>query len=364
MTSRPARSGMLGRGLAWRSQPMVSLPARSRTWSQELTFRLGLAFLLLAISTATVYLDRDAYDDAVDGEVSLIDAVYYTTVTITTTGYGDITPVAEHARLLNALIVTPMRVGFLVLLVGTTLEVLATEGRTAIRDSRWRTRMRNRRVVIGYGTMGRSAIATLLNNGIEQDDILVIDRSQEAVAEANRNGLAAFDGRGTNRELLRRAQVDRASEIIITVGVDDEAILSTLTVRQINPSAHIVVAVRSEENVELVRQSGADGVVTSSASVGRLMGLSAISPTLGRVIEDLLASGQGLDVHQRPVTADEVGGSPGDIRHERVLAVVRGEEMYRFFDPEVAEIKAGDEVVVVRSSLNAALEPETARERA
>lgn len=217
--------------------------------------------------------------------------------------------------------------------------------------------MDKHRVVIGYGTMGRSAVATLLRNGISATEILVIDRSSQAVAEANRNGLAAFEGRGTDRELLRRAEVDTADEIIITVGIDDEAILSTLTVRQLSPSAHIVVAVRSEENVPLVRQSGADSVVTSSASVGRLMGLSSISPSLGEVIEDLLASGEGLDVHQRAITAEEVGLAPVDINHEQVLAVLRNGTMHRFFDPVVASMQAGDEVVVVRSSLTSALEP-------
>lgn len=336
---------------------MVSLPTRSRTWSQELAFRLGLAVLLLVLTTLTIYLDRDAYHDSVDGDVSIVDAIYYTTVTITTTGYGDITPIEPHARLLNALVVTPMRIAFLVLLVGTTLEVLATEGRRAILDSRWRKRMEKHRVVIGYGTMGRSAVATLLRNGVSLGEILVIDRSTQAVAEANRAGLAAFEGRGTDRDLLRRAEVDKADELIVTVGTDDEAILTTLTVRQLSPNAHIVVAVRSEENVALVRQSGADGVITSSASVGRLMGLSSISPVLGEVIEDLLASGEGLDVHQRAVEPQEVGLAPVSIHHEQVLAVVRGGRMHRFFDPEVAELQAGDEVVVVRSSITSSMEP-------
>lgn len=346
------------RGMGWRSEPVVSLPARRKTWSRELAFRLGTVLALLVISTATVYLDRDAYNDAADGEVSLIDAIYYTTVTITTTGYGDITPVSEHARLLSAIFITPMRVGFLVLLVGTTLEVLATEGRAAIQDSRWRRKMKSRSVIIGYGTMGRSAVATLVRNGLPAEEILVIDRSLKAVAAANRNGIAAFEGRGTDRDLLRRACVQDADEIIVTVGVDDEAILTTLTVRQLNPGAHIVVAVRSEENVALVRQSGADGVVTSSESVGRLMGLSSISPSLGRVIEDLLASGEGLDVHERAVASEEVGLAPGDIQHERVLAVVRGGQMYRFFDPEIALLETGDQVVVVRQSLNVGLDPD------
>ena len=50
--------------------------------------------------------------------------------------------------------------------------------------------MRNHTVVLGYGTMGRSALATLLRSGAEADRIVVVDGSQAAVDEANRNDFA------------------------------------------------------------------------------------------------------------------------------------------------------------------------------
>jgi len=96
---------------------------------RELGKRGVLALLLLMISTFVVWLDRDSYiDNSRHDGVSFIDALYYSTVTMTTTGYGDITPLAPHARLLNAILITPMRVGFLVLLVGTPIAVLADAG--------------------------------------------------------------------------------------------------------------------------------------------------------------------------------------------------------------------------------------------
>ena len=149
------------RGRSWAHDALVSLPARTASPGVELLRRGLLALLFLAIVVALVWFDRDSYTDNYDGRVSLIDAIYYATVTISTTGYGDITPVAQHARIINAIVVTPLRIGFLVLLVGTTLEVLAYEGRRIILDGRWRKRMRNHVVVVGFGTKGRSAVETL-----------------------------------------------------------------------------------------------------------------------------------------------------------------------------------------------------------
>lgn len=307
-----------------------------------------MALTLLVIIVGLVYVDRDAYTDGYDGKVGLIDAIYYATVTITTTGYGDITPIAPHSRVINAIIVTPLRLLFLVLLVGTTLEVLATEGRRAILDTRWRKRMRNHVVVIGYGTKGRSAVNTLRRNEADMAKVVVIDETPRALADAGRDGLAAIQGDATRRELLQRAEISKAREVIITLDRDDAAILTTLTVRRLNPSAHVVVACREHDNVSLLRQSGADAVVTSSDAVGRLLGLSAVSPNLGTVIEDLLSSGEGLEVYERIVTPDEVDRAPGDIEGEQVIAVVRNKTLRRFYDPAVAKLQVGDEVIVIR----------------
>lgn len=333
---------------SWTHQALVSLPARSSTPGRELARRGLMALALLFLIVALVYLDRDAYTDNHDGSVTLVDAIYYATVTITTTGYGDITPVTPTARILNAVLVTPLRILFLVLLVGTTLEVLANEGRRIFRDNRWRKNMRNHVVVIGYGTKGRSAVDTLQTSGANPAQIVVIDPKPGAIVDANLRGFAAIEGDATRRDVLRRAEIIKAREVIITLDRDDSAILVTLTVRQLNPSAHVVVAVREEDNASLLRQSGANAVVTSSEAVGRLLGLSAVSPNLGTVIEDLLSSKEGLEVGERQVRTDEVGLAPDDIKGEAVIAVVRNKTLRRFFDPTVAKLETGDQVVVVR----------------
>jgi voltage-gated potassium channel len=56
-------------------------------------------------------------------------------VSVTTTGYGDITPVTDAARLATILIVTPARILFLLLLLGTTIELLTERWRTSTGDA-------------------------------------------------------------------------------------------------------------------------------------------------------------------------------------------------------------------------------------
>ena len=155
--------------------------------------------------------------------------------------------------------------------------------------------MRNHTVVIGYGTKGRSAVNTLRNHDVPVEKIVVIDSRPSAVAEANRSGLAAFEGDATRRDLLRRAEISKAREVVITLNRDDSAILTTLTVRQLSPRCHIVVSGREDENLPLLRESGADAVVTSADAVGRLLGLSSVNPHVGTVVDDLLSSSKGME---------------------------------------------------------------------
>ncbi len=296
-----------------------------------------------------VYFDRGGYNDnAHPGQqIGLIDAIYYTTVTLSTTGYGDIAPATDQARLVNAFVITPLRIAFLVLLIGTTLEVLASQGRELIRIARWRKHMGHHVVVIGYGTKGRSAIDTLVSNGLDRDSVVVVDPSPTALADAHADQLAVITGDATRRDVLRRAGVATAEQVIITTGRDDSNVLAALTVRQLNPDAWIVASVSEGENAPLMKQSGADSVITSSDAVGRLLGLSTLSPTLGSVMEDLLSYGEGLEVAERELLVNEVGKQPQALP-DQVIAVVRDEKVYRYFDPTVTMLARGDRLVVVR----------------
>ncbi|WP_307853949.1 potassium channel family protein [Nocardioides palaemonis] len=327
----------------------VSLPERTRSPWWELGRRVLLALAILIGTWLLVWFDRDGYRDGNDptNTLSLLDAFYYTTVTLSTTGYGDIAPVSDGARLVNALVITPARIGFLVLLIGTTLEVLASQGREMFRVSRWRKKMDEHVVVIGYGTKGRSAIETLVSNGYDRSAIVVVDPGPVALEEANRDQLVGIAGDATRRGVLRQAGVEKATHVIITTDRDDSNVLVTLTVRQLNPDAWIVASVREQENVPLMRQSGANSVITSSDAVGRLLGLSSMSPMLGSVMEDLMTYGEGLEVAERDLLVNEVGKQPQRLP-DQVIAVIRDEKVYRYFDPVVSLLARGDRLIVVR----------------
>lgn len=323
----------------------VALPGADAGPLRKIGRRLLLAIGLIVFVALVTYLGRNGYVDPEDDGVSLLDAFYYSTVSITTTGYGDVLPVTDEARLATTLLVTPARVLFLILLVGTTLEILAERSRHAYRVARWRKRLKDHTIVCGYGTKGESAVHTLLKKGTKPQEIVVIDESPAARDRATAGGLAAVTGSASSQEVLAEAGIAAARSVIVAVDRDDSAILVTLTARELNPAATIVAAVREEENVHLLHQSGASGVITSSAAAGRLLGLCSETPQVTDVLEDLLTVGEGLDIVEREVAPEEAGPVPATLSEGVVLGVVRDGELLHFGDPRAAELRGGDRLI-------------------
>ncbi|MFI9386195.1 potassium channel family protein [Kutzneria sp. NPDC052558] len=329
---------------------VVRMPAAGISPIRTIVRRLLLALAALLVAVVVVYLDRGGYRDAnaAPGHgLSLLDCLYYSMVSLTAIGYGDIVPVTEAARLVNVLVVTPLRVLFLILLIGTTLEVLTERSRQSFKIQRWRSKVRDHVVVVGYGTKGRAAVSALLGEGTDPGQIVVVETAKPALDAASARGLVTVNGSGTRSDVLRVAGVPRARAIVVATNRDDTAVLVTLTARELAPKAHIVASVREAENEHLLRQSGADQAVVSSETAGRLLGMATSTPSVVAMVEDLLTPDVGLAIAERDVEDGEVGGSPRHLS-DIVLGVVRNGVLYRVDAPEADAIETGDRLLYVK----------------
>ncbi|MEW2386034.1 potassium channel family protein [Micromonospora sp. NPDC047707] len=327
---------------------MIHFPAQRRDPLSALSLRLAGALGLILTTVAVVWFDRDGYRDVNEDGLTLLDCFYYVVVSLSTTGYGDITPVSPSARLVNVLYITPARVIFLIILVGTTLEVLTEQYRTGRRLSRWRRTVKDHVIICGYGTKGRSAVSALLENGFDKSRIVVVERSGGALRQATAAGLVAIEGSATRSATLNEAHVRTAKAVIIATDSDDASVLVALTVRQLTAGqVRIIAAAREAENAPLLKQSGAHHVIVSSATAGRLLGLSTSAPPLIDVVEDLLTPGQGMALAMRSAERHEVGKSPREL-DTLVIALVRRGKVVTLADRAGAVIETGDMLVHVR----------------
>lgn len=323
-------------------QGSIRFADRHRHPLRVVGYRMLAAIVLVVLISFVVYLGRAGYVDAAGGGVTFLDALYYSTVSVTTTGYGDIVPVTRTARLVTILVVTPMRVAFLVLVVSTTVEVLATSSRYLIRVQRWRRTVKDHYVICGYGTKGRSAASSLRSQGISHEQIVVVELNPVAAEDANRDGHTVVVGDCTRESVLRRAHVERAKGAVVAVDRDDTAVLATLTIRLLNSESRLVAAVREEENSKILRRGGASVVITSDEATGRLLGLAIDSPYQAALIEDLLLVGQGIDLVEKEPAEHHLGAPAPD----GSVAVIRNGRIF----PPSEVLQEGDRLLTVEQN--------------
>jgi voltage-gated potassium channel len=193
-------------------------------------------------------------------------------------------------------------------------------------------------------------VRALIDQGTRPDQIVVVSTSASEVDEATALGTIGVIGDATREDVLRDAAVPEAQRIVVATDRDDTSVLVTLTARRLAPTATLVASARESQNSVVLKQSGADVVIPTSESAGRLLGLSIVSPVAGHLVEDLLEPREGLEIVERAITTSELGVSPESLQKHRdlVLAVVRNGEIHRFDQGTVTILQKGDRVVVVR----------------
>jgi voltage-gated potassium channel len=327
----------------------VQIPTATVSPARRITVRVIYAMAALFAAVLIVYADRGGYRDVQNNELSFLDCFYYATVSLSTTGYGDITPISPDARLVNVLVITPLRIAFLIVLIGTTVETLTTQSRQVYQIQRWRNKVRNHIVIVGYGTKGRTAAAAMVGDEVAPAEIVVVDENPAALARAKSAGLVTVRGSATDSEVLRLASAQHAKSIIVATSRDDTAVLVTLTARELAPKAKIIAAVREAENQHLLEQSGADSTVVTSETAGRLLGIAVQTPSVVAMMEDLLTPDAGFAIAEREVDPKEVGGSPRHLT-DIVLGVVRNDDLLHVDAPEVDALEPGDRLLYIRSA--------------
>lgn len=326
----------------------LSLRRKGRTtpW-MTLLWRMLLAIVLIAIALAGHWFDRDGLRDNVDNAISFGDVLYFTMITITTVGYGDIVPVTPQARMFDTFVVTPIRLFVWIIFLGTAYDFLLRRVWEKWRMKTIQANLQGHVVLAGYGTSGSEAVSELVRRGARPETIVVIDADAAAIARAEACGATVLEGDATRNVALEAAHVDRARAVIVAAGRDDTSILIVLTVRRLAPDVPISVVISSEDNESIARQAGADTVINPASFAGLLLAGSTHGPHIADYLADLAASGGSVVLRQRDVTEEEVGRPLAQIATGLGHRIHRGNRVIGFWEPEAQRLERGDHIVEV-----------------
>jgi voltage-gated potassium channel len=320
---------------------------------RTLVNRALLVLVLVGFVMALMWLDRDGLKDHIDGHVSFSDVVYFTMITVATVGYGDIVPVSDRARIIDALLVTPVRIFVWFIFLGTAYQFVFQKIWEGIRMSRLKDRLVDHVVICGYGQSGTVAAREIEAKGTPAERIVVIDISEDCVRAAAESGYVGLHGDPTQERILKDASIERANAAIVSLGRDDTTILAVLTIRYLNPGTRIVATIWEEENAKLAVQAGANSTVLPSEVNGYLLAESATNRYTADYVLDMLNSAGRVAFRERVAAPDEVGKAMKDIADGLVVRLYRDGEPIGFWEKDKGVIRAGDLLLVIEPTLPA-----------
>jgi voltage-gated potassium channel len=318
----------------------------------DVSMRFGAAIGLVMIVVMIHWWDRTGLVDNHDGHVSFLDVVYFTMISITTTGFGDIAPISDRARLVEAIIVTPIRFAVIFIFVGAAYNFVIKRTWEKWRMARIQAKLANHYVVLGYGISGAEAVAELVARGTDPSCIVVMDPNEERLELAESIGCNVLEADATRDESLIAARISEARTVLVSAGRDDASILIVLTVRHLAPKVPISVVVRAADNELLAKQAGADNVINPVRFTGLLLAGSAQGAHVADYLTDLASVSGRVHLVERPVRPHEIGKSLDQLdTGGRGLRVYRNGGMTGFWEDEAGSLQEGDVIVEIRPTM-------------
>ena len=285
---------------------------------------------------------------------SLLDALYMTTITVTTVGFREAFPLSQGGKVFT-IFLSFAGIGVILLIASEAARaILQTDLRHLIglrRDLTMIKKLTGHIVVCGHGRMGRAVVDVLRRKGAP---FVVVENDPERCRDIEEQRVQVVRGDATEEEVLRAAGVDRAGTLIACLADDAHNVYSILLARQLNPKVTIIARAADDGAEERMRLAGANRVLNPYRLGGMRLAFSALKPTVTDFIEASL-SGATVELELAEVVvhpSSELAGKTlveAGVRRRFgiiVVALKRGEKST--FNPGPDErIEAGDMLVAL-----------------
>ncbi|MFB6092332.1 MAG: NAD-binding protein [Haloquadratum sp.] len=284
-----------------------------RAFDRELSLSTTQLASLAALAGAQAYGTVGAYAlrEHFDGVYSLLDAFYFSLVTGSTVGYGDITPNSAVGELfaLSVLLVTVSSFAVVLGVVFTPL-IEAQFSKALGRMTEEQLDVLDDHVlVLGFGDLTEPILEELT----EKADVLVVVPDEERARRLSDRGYTVLTDDPSDEAAQQRGNVDAARAVVAATNDDAEDALAILTARQLNPEVTIVAAATQRENVNKLKRAGADTVISPTTLGAHFLAESALGGHGIETIEERLLGTRGdEDLEAAAVAVEEAADDTRD----------------------------------------------------
>lgn len=283
-----------------------------------------------------------------------LESIYIATQTVTTVGYGDLTPKTVRGQLFATI--------FMLVGVGTVLYALTLLAQAVIqsqviealgirRKTREMEKLKNHYIVCGAGRVGRRIIRNLQKENLP---FVLIERDSKKVAQFEGENLNILIADATSEDVLNTAGVERARGLASCLADDAANVYVVLTARDINKDLHIVArAVEEQAESKLIR-AGANRVIAPIIIGSQSMARALLKPTIADFMDSIVAENFDL-VFEEVAVKDKSEYLDKELKDTNIsgelnllIVAIRRKDGFMILQPSAdTHIREGDLLIVI-----------------
>ncbi|MFC1517477.1 potassium channel family protein [Candidatus Margulisiibacteriota bacterium] len=261
---------------------------------QRIFGALGLTLSLVVLCSLLVFFFEIGKNPNIK---SFGDILWWSIVTISTVGYGDIAPVTVGGRITSVFMML-FGIGFLATLMGSIVSVLIefNERRTKGMAS---FNFKQHFVICGWYPKTEELILEIKGDKRYQDkEVIIIDDKLEQLPEEYKH-VYFVKGRATDPEVLQRANVKECySAIILARNPEDprsdyETVSTVLTIERIERKVFTCAELVDTKNKKLLEDAYCDAIIDIGSLTGKIIIQSILDPGVNDVVSELVSTREG-----------------------------------------------------------------------
>ena len=235
-------------------------------------------------------------------KMSLLDALYMTTISITTVGFGEVHPLTDAGKIFTIFLLVTSWATFAFAISRITQFIISGEINQYFKTRRLMkdiSKLENHVILCGYGRNGHQAARILKTHAVP---FIVIERDEQLMQKVEAEGekILHLEGDSTEDDVLRQAGVERARALITTLPVDSQNVFIVLTARSLNPNLQIISRASEASSVTKLKKAGASNVIMPDFIGGTHMATLVSKPDVVEFI-DYLSGEEGEAIHVESV---------------------------------------------------------------
>ncbi len=250
----------------------------------ELLTLLFLLFFIVMVSGIAMYVLEEKVNPHIE---SLFDAIYWALVTISTVGYGDISPVTGEGRTISIVIIIS---GIAMISFSTSVIVSAfSEKLSELKENRIIEQVNKNKsflLICGYGQMVKMFFR---QNEIEMSNYIILDNNFEKVQLAIKDGYKAIHEDASRHDTLKKFNTEHAEITMLCLADNDvENIYIALNAKSISHKIKVIARASSSAMASKFEYAGVDHVLLPNVVANTMIHTAITQPTMHKAIHAIL----------------------------------------------------------------------------